>query len=631
MAYKKKSTSEKRDIYQEITNRIIEAMEEGKLSFQKAWNGKVGAALLAKPINGLTKKPYTKENLFLLQLIMDDKQSKDPRFFTFRQAQQAGYGVKKGAKGIPVKQGFFATKDRFGLPLPENECHWTSRISIVFHASDVVERVLVLDKDGKPVTEPVLDTAGKPKLTKDGNPVVRQVFEERPIPDYVPQTKGYSHDEQMELAEDMLQKSGAKIYHDQADEAYYSSTRDEIHLPPKEAFPELANYYATALHELGHWTGHESRLNREMKNLFGTPAYAKEELRAEMASAFLSADLGLPLNTMDHAAYTQDWIQKLKKDKMEFFKACNDAQKIANYLKDLVRTRMKEMDEAHEQAEKPENAKQTEKAKENPQDIAVQNGECILTVYQAPNGYHANYTSFADLEEKVDLAKYKPVYQETATFEKGLVAGLNHLFAKLNRDDRPNGNTMRSMSMGDIVRVNDRFFYTDRVGFIELNITPIKDKQIASELKSEARQKAEAAQKAQVGTEKFAAYQEKFRKVFVEGAKTTFEDCIGNPAKRYSKFIYDSSLERGLSSIRPSDQHAWQEADRAFLQKSFEDSLGDMTALMLATKVIQANSPYTKISEDRNYGMTLAQEFMKSPEYKKIREDNREIATSLRR
>ena len=135
----------------------------------------------------------------------------------------------------------------------------------------------------------------------------------------------------------MLKNSGAKIFNDQADQAFYRPSTDEIHLPKVEAFPEIADYYATALHELGHWTGHSSRLNRigMGSTQFGSSTYAKEELRAELASTFLSADLGIPMNTQNHAAYIDSWLQALKNDKTEIFKAANDASKIARYLRTM--------------------------------------------------------------------------------------------------------------------------------------------------------------------------------------------------------------------------------------------------------------------------------------------------------
>ena len=137
-------------------------------------------------------------------------------------------------------------------------------------------------------------------------------------------------------------------------------------------------------------------------------------------------------------------------------------------------------------------------------------------------------------------------------------------------------------------------------------------------------------QKESVGAEKFEAYQKRFQKVFLEGAQATAETCIGNPVKQYSRFIYNSSIERGLSSIRPCNQKAWQEADQTFIRDSCANALGDPSAIAAAARVVQANSPFAAVSDDRNYGATLGTDFMKSPEYRVIRAENREIAQVVR-
>ena len=92
------------------------------------------------------------------------------------------------------------------------------------------------------------------------------------------------------------------------------------------------NYYATALHELGHWTGHESRLNRPLMNEFGTPAYAREELRAEISSMMTTRELGIPHDPNQHAAYVENWIQVLKDDPAEIIHASRDAAKIKDFI-----------------------------------------------------------------------------------------------------------------------------------------------------------------------------------------------------------------------------------------------------------------------------------------------------------
>lgn len=611
MAYQAK---EKPDIYQQVTNTIIEAMEKGELPFQKAWDGKIGAALVQKPINGATKRPYTRENLIYLSYVMQTKgDGKDPRFYTFNQAKNLGYSIRKGAKSYLIKQGFFATKDQFGQPLPEDECHWTSTLSRVFHASDVVQYVQVKDKDGQPVTEPVLDDNGQPKLGKDGEAIVKRVFEEKPIPAYVPEkVKGYTHEETMVLAENMLNRSGAVIKHDQADRAYYTRGKDEIHLPPRAAFKELAAYYATALHELGHWTGHQSRLNRNMGNSFGSPEYAKEELRAEMASVYLSMDLGLPLNTMNHAAYTQNWLHALKNDKMEFFRAANDAQKIATYLKDLVQERTQ--------------VKFQEIVTEHPAPVSTETHDLQITVFQAPDGYKSVGKAWNELDGPIRFDEYKPVYKEMRHEETASIeAVLEQTYMKLNADNRCGKKEMRSLSMGDIVGVDDQLYYVNNVGFSRLAISVVKDRRYLKTVDNKEIQHIKDLQKELVGEAAFKAYQEKFQQIYHEGATAKLSECLGNPVRRYAKFIYDNALQKGLSSIRPGDQKAWQEADKAFILNSFEDSMGNNAGLITAARIVQAHSPYAVVAENKDYGFTLGAELMKTSEYRKIRDENQPV------
>src|SRR5438094_7709904 len=148
--------------------------------------------------------------------------------------------------------------------------------------------------------------------------------------------------EVVEAAEHILKNSGATIRHDQTDCAFYNRSSDSIHLPPKQAFTDAAGYYGTALHELGHWTGHPSRLDRATLNetyRFGDVSYAKEELRAELASVFLAAERGIPHDPEQHAAYVGSWIQTLKEDKNEIFRAAHDSSRAADFLLAIERVR----------------------------------------------------------------------------------------------------------------------------------------------------------------------------------------------------------------------------------------------------------------------------------------------------
>ena len=128
-------------------------------------------------------------------------------------------------------------------------------------------------------------------------------------------------------------------FHEGGTEAYYRPSSDSITMPPDTYFKDDYGYMSTFLHECGHATGHESRLNRDLTGRFGSPEYAKEELRAEIASAFTAQDLGfgvspdgLTLALDNHKAYIQSWISVIEDQPNELFAAIKDAEKISDYL-----------------------------------------------------------------------------------------------------------------------------------------------------------------------------------------------------------------------------------------------------------------------------------------------------------
>lgn len=158
------------------------------------------------------------------------------------------------------------------------------------------------------------------------------------IPEY--QSKQRTPFEAVQAGERILTNSGARIEHDQFDNAFYNRRTDSIHLPPRASFKDAAGYYGTALHELAHSTGHPSRLNRHTLSdsyRFGDLNYAKEELRAELASVFLAAELGVPRDPANHAAYVGSWIKALREDKNEIFRAAHEASLATDYVLSLDR------------------------------------------------------------------------------------------------------------------------------------------------------------------------------------------------------------------------------------------------------------------------------------------------------
>lgn len=282
------------DFRTELTAKIIELIENGKAPWQKPW--RAGEAPGEMPINAATGRHYRGGNRFWLMARQDQLGSDDPRWMTLNQANAAGYKIAKGAKSTTVE-------------------YWQ------FQKEEV--------RDGQTVTVEL----DRPRV------FYARVFnavqiEGIPARDAAPKREQGWDAEQ--AAERALAASKARIFHDQRDGAYYRPSTDSIHLPAKESFAASLDYYEVALHELGHWTGHPSRLNRDLTGRFGSPDYAKEELRAQMASLFLAAELGVPFNPDRHAAYNKSWLSALKDDKNLFFQAARDAENIADYVLDLA-------------------------------------------------------------------------------------------------------------------------------------------------------------------------------------------------------------------------------------------------------------------------------------------------------
>jgi len=238
----------------------------------------------------------------------------DPRWLTYRQAQENGWQVRKGEKGSQIEFWQF-------------------------------------DSPGKSAQGQEDDPAADRNVAGRSNPIRRvyTVFNAKQI-DGIPnlEPKRRTEWEVAETGESILRNSGAEIRHDQRDRAFYSRSEDAVHLPRQDAFRSAADYYGTALHELAHWSGHATRLNRPTLNesyRFGDPNYAKEELRAELASVFLSAERGIPHNPEQHAAYVGSWIKALQDDKNEIFRAAKDAHKAADFILDLEKSKTVEKGE----------------------------------------------------------------------------------------------------------------------------------------------------------------------------------------------------------------------------------------------------------------------------------------------
>ncbi|MGD1095925.1 MAG: zincin-like metallopeptidase domain-containing protein [Bryobacteraceae bacterium] len=287
---------DRRDFRQEVTDQIVQMLESGTAPWQKPW--KAGA--LGLPFNPTTENAYRGGNAVHLMATGLQRGYDDPRWVTYNQAAEKGWQVRKGEKATQIEYWEFPSSKAATPENPDKPAD-SSR-----------------DEDERPIHR------------------IYSVFNAKQIEGIEPyRPKAHPEWEVVQNGEEILQNSGAKILHDRNDQAFYDRVNDLVRLPPKAAFPNAADYYGTALHELAHWSGHPDRLNRDTLTgsyQFGDTNYAKEELRAELASVFLAAEQGIPHNTERHAAYVGSWIQALKNDKNEIFKAAKDANRAADFL-----------------------------------------------------------------------------------------------------------------------------------------------------------------------------------------------------------------------------------------------------------------------------------------------------------
>lgn len=308
----------KKPFHEVVAEKLIEQIKAGTAPWQRPWEpGQPNAYL---PFNPTTDKRY--KGINAIHLMAQGRS--DGRWMTYKQADAVGAQVRKGEKGTPVQYWKFSEEQ---------------------------------DK---------LDENGRPVLNEKGQPVKETVMLERPRVFFAtvfnaeqidglpllqpPKEQAWNA---VERAEHILKASGAKITHAPGDRAFYRPSTDSITLPERGQFPSSDRYYATALHELGHWTGHESRLGRDLAHPFGSEGYAKEELRAEIASMIVGDELGIGHDPGQHAAYVGSWIKVLQDEPLEVFRAAADAEKIHDYVMAFEQKQVQEQDQQQAEDQRP--------------------------------------------------------------------------------------------------------------------------------------------------------------------------------------------------------------------------------------------------------------------------------------
>lgn len=296
------ASNQTKEFRKSVADMFVKGLSEEGLNWKQGW------ATTGELRNAVSNRHYRGLNEFYLKLVSMVHEYKDPRWMTFNQIRDEGYHLEKGSKGAKVEYWFpFDTIKKKGVSFEEKERLINEGERKKEDFSLVAKYYTVFNGDnisGLPEIE-------LPKNEIEPNKVLEQI------------SKGMK----------------IEIYNDGEDRAFYRPSTDDIHLPLPEVFSSDNEYNAVAFHELGHATGHESRLNRDQSGVFGTSAYAKEELVAEITSAFMAETTGISLEDMNmenHKAYVNGWIASIEDDPEYLMKAISQAHDAADYMQQFV-------------------------------------------------------------------------------------------------------------------------------------------------------------------------------------------------------------------------------------------------------------------------------------------------------
>lgn len=288
---------------EEMINSFIDCLKKDTIPWHRSWSA------TERPYNAVTNTAYHGANSLWLSYNQFAREFEDPRWCTFKQAQTQGWKIKPGSKGTRVE-------------------FWS--------LYDTEEKRKLTQREAKQLSDELTLEEFKNRVKPISN--VYTVFNGEQIdgiPKYEEKTYELNTEELLQKRDTLLKNMNVD-FSEGGDKAFYNPSCDRITLPEMNKFETEYDYMATLLHEAGHATGHISRLNRDMTGVFGSPEYAKEELRAEIASAFTAQELGLDYEQNEHMenheAYVQNWIDVLENEPNELFAAIKDAEKISDYL-----------------------------------------------------------------------------------------------------------------------------------------------------------------------------------------------------------------------------------------------------------------------------------------------------------
>ena len=300
---KKKSAKEKiEENRKRIVDKLISNMEKVYIFSEWACNRQDFL-----PLNSVTGKKYQGINRLNLSFEAVEKGYEDPRWLTLKKANEMGYSVKPGAKGVFCEKWI-----------------WQKLEKVINEETGEIEK----DENGKE----------KYMIVDLKRPIINYFYlynatQIEGIPPYIEPTKEEQSDI-LEVADSFIVSSECPVEEKFQERAFYSPLEDKITLPPRKFFKSDEAFLGTLLHEMSHSTGSENRLNRDIKNLFGTEKYAIEELTAELSCVFLESELDMDIDftRQDHINYFNSWIKALKDDPNELYKVCSNASKSCNRL-----------------------------------------------------------------------------------------------------------------------------------------------------------------------------------------------------------------------------------------------------------------------------------------------------------
>ena len=289
-----RSGADRTSLYDDITNKIIAELEAGRVPWVQPWGTASAKAALAMPANAATGRQYSGINVLILWGAVIEHSFPVQSWLTFRQALSLGGHVRKGERGTTVVYA-----DRF---IPDDEKKRAQETGEEAQAIPFLKRFTVFNLaqcEDLPDDLAVAPPAPEPGLIE---PRVEALIKETGI-----------------------------AFRIGGNRAFYLPAADYVQVPPPQAYFESINWHRTALHELGHATGHASRLGRDLSGSFGTKKYAFEELVAEMNAAFCCASLGI-IPTVRHADYIGSWLEVLREDNRAIVRAASQASKAADWL-----------------------------------------------------------------------------------------------------------------------------------------------------------------------------------------------------------------------------------------------------------------------------------------------------------